>query len=105
MTEDKMVGWHHQLNGHEFGKALGAGYGQGSLACCSPWGHKVRCNLAHMRVYVKIKALFISQQTVRCRKTKLSRGRKTVAFLGCYALRRTDAEAEIPMLWPPDAKN
>ena len=40
MTEDKMVGWHHQLNGHEFGKALGVGYGQGSLACCSPWGHK-----------------------------------------------------------------
>ena len=35
-----MVGWHHQLNGHEFEQALGVGDGQGSLACCSPWGHK-----------------------------------------------------------------
>ena len=40
MTEDEMVGWLHQLNGHEFEKALGDGEGQGSLACCSPWGHK-----------------------------------------------------------------
>ena len=40
MTEDKMVGWHHRLNEHEFEQALGVGDGQGSLACCSPWGHK-----------------------------------------------------------------
>ena len=40
MTEDEMVGWHHQLNGHEFEQALGDGEGQGSLACCSPWDHK-----------------------------------------------------------------
>ena len=39
-TEDVMVGWHHQLSGHEFKQALGVGDGQGSLACCSPWGHK-----------------------------------------------------------------
>ena len=39
-TEDEMVGWHHWLNGHEFEQALGVGDGQGSLACCSPWGHK-----------------------------------------------------------------
>ena len=38
--EDKMVGWHHQLNGHEFEQTLGDREGQGSLACCSPWGHK-----------------------------------------------------------------
>ena len=35
-----MVGWHHQLNGHEFEQALEDGEGQGSLAGCSPWGHK-----------------------------------------------------------------
>ena len=35
-----MVGWHHQLNGHEFDQAPGDGQGQGSLVCCSPWGHK-----------------------------------------------------------------
>ena len=40
MTEDEMVGWHHQLDGHEFEQVPGAGDGQGSLACCSPWGHK-----------------------------------------------------------------
>ena len=40
MTEDKMVGWHHQLNGHEFEQTLGDSEGQGSLACCSPWGCK-----------------------------------------------------------------
>ena len=40
MTEDEMVGWHHWLNGHEFEQALKVGDGQGSLACCSPWGCK-----------------------------------------------------------------
>ena len=40
MTEDEMVGWHHQRDGHEFEQALGVGDGQGSLACCSSWGHK-----------------------------------------------------------------
>ena len=42
MTEDQMVGWHHQLNGDEFEQAPGDGEGQESLACCSPWGLKVR---------------------------------------------------------------
>ena len=40
MTEDEMVGWHHQLDGHEFEQAPGVGDGWGSLACCSPWGRK-----------------------------------------------------------------
>ena len=40
MTEHEMVGWHHQLTGHEFEQTPGDGEGQGSLACCSPWGHK-----------------------------------------------------------------
>ena len=35
-----MVGWHHQLNGHEFEQVLGTGDGQGGQVCCSPWGHK-----------------------------------------------------------------
>ena len=38
--EDEIVGWHHQLDGHEFDQASGVGDGQESLACCSPWGHK-----------------------------------------------------------------
>ena len=40
MTEDEMVGWHHQFDGHEFEQALGVGDGQGSLACCNPQGCK-----------------------------------------------------------------
>ena len=40
MIEDEMVGWHHQLDGHEFEQAPGVCDGQGSLGCCSPWGHK-----------------------------------------------------------------
>ena len=43
-----MVGWHHRLNGHEFEQALGAGDGQGSLACCSPWGHKESDTTEHL---------------------------------------------------------
>ena len=40
MKEDKMVGWHHRLDGHEFEQSLGVGDRQGSLACSSPWDRK-----------------------------------------------------------------
>ena len=40
MTEDEVVGWYHQLNGHEFEQALGDSEGQGNMVCCSPWGCK-----------------------------------------------------------------
>ena len=46
MTEDEMVGWHHQLDGYEFEQVLGVGNGQGSLACCIPWDRRVRHDLA-----------------------------------------------------------
>ena len=39
-TGGEMVGWHHQLNGHELEQTPGDSEGQGSLVCCSPWGHK-----------------------------------------------------------------
>ena len=39
-TEDEMVGWHHQLDGHELDQTLGVGDGLGGLACCGPWSHK-----------------------------------------------------------------
>ena len=41
MTEDEIVGLHHGLDAHEFVQALGVGDGQGGLACCSPWCHRV----------------------------------------------------------------
>ena len=40
MTEDEMVGWHHQLDGYELEQALGVGDGQGGVACYDSWGHK-----------------------------------------------------------------
>ena len=40
MTEDEMVGWHHQLNGDEFEQTPGVSNGQGGLAGCGPWGHE-----------------------------------------------------------------
>ena len=45
MTEDEMVGWHDQLNGHEFEQDSGVGDGQGSLVCCSPWVAKSQTQL------------------------------------------------------------
>jgi len=40
VTEDKMIGWHHQLNGHEFKQTVEDSEGQGSLVCCCPWGFR-----------------------------------------------------------------
>ena len=40
MSENEMVGWHHRLDGCEFEQAPAGGEGQGSVVCCSPWGHK-----------------------------------------------------------------
>ena len=40
-TEDEMAGWYNRLDGHEFGRTLGVGDGQGGLACCNSWGHKI----------------------------------------------------------------
>ena len=61
MTEDEMVGWHHQLDGHGFGWTLGVGDGQGGLACCSSWGCKEsntiewlnRTELKHYKLFHK----------------------------------------------------
>ena len=45
MIEDKMVGWHHELNGHGCQQSPRHGEEQGSLVCCCPWSHRVRYNL------------------------------------------------------------
>ena len=64
MTEDEMVGCYHWLNGHEFEQTLGGSEGQGSLECCSSWGHRVRYDLAteqqhlvHQEMNAEIKLL------------------------------------------------
>ena len=66
VTEDKMVGWHRWLNGHKFELSPGDGEGQGSLACCSPWGHKEsdmtewlknNCSLKKKKIFKFLKTL------------------------------------------------
>ena len=99
MTEDEMIGWHHQLD--EFEQALGDGEGQGSPICCSPWGHKeldmtewlnnnkiiyflyrkyihrIWCALTNIYGYVtltmEMKNIFITQITVSLCKSVFSR--------------------------------
>ena len=56
-TKDEIVGWHHQLNGREFEQAPGVGDGQGSLACCSPWGCRVRHDWATELNWKKLEGL------------------------------------------------
>ena len=51
MTEDEMVVWYHQLNGHEFEQALGVGEGQGSLARCSPWSGKELDTIERLNIF------------------------------------------------------
>ena len=63
MTEDEMFGWHYQLDGHEFEQAPGVGDGQGSLECCSLWGHKEldtaeRLNNTNKWLYCPIRHIF-----------------------------------------------
>ena len=58
-TEEEMVGWHHQLNGHGFEQTLGVGDGQGGLACCSLWGQKEldmteRLNWTELKHFISI---------------------------------------------------
>ena len=57
-----MLGWHHQLNGHEFKQIPGVGEGQGSLACCSPWGHKESDTTEQLRNH-KLQTPLVSKVT------------------------------------------
>ena len=56
MTEDEMVGWHHQLNGHEFEKTPGESERQGTQACCSPWIWQMSNNKMskNQKIYITI---------------------------------------------------
>ena len=57
--QDGMVGWHHQLDGHELEQAPGNGEGQGSLACCSPWGRKELDTTEQLNNDTKLDATFL----------------------------------------------
>ena len=87
MKEDEMVGWHHRFFGREFDQILGNGEGQGSLACCSPWGHKEldnwateqQQNITLLSVYTPFCVLsflctLLSVYTKTCNRPEISRG-------------------------------
>ena len=59
MTEDVMVGWHHRFNGHEVEQAPVNGEGQGTLACCSPWGCKEWDMNEHAAHYSRISIVLL----------------------------------------------
>ena len=69
MTEGKMVGWHHQINGYEFKKTPGVGDGQGGLACCSPWGCKESDTTE--RLNWNIVNGFLTKEQRKCNETKI----------------------------------
>ena len=77
MTEDEMVGWHHQLNGHEFEQISGDSEGQGSLACCSPWGHKELDTIEQQQIRCNMVPAKQSTQTISAEKSRRGRGRST----------------------------
>ena len=58
MTEDEVVGWHHQLNGHGFGWTPGVGDGQGGLACCGSWDHKESDTIGRLNL-TELKNVFL----------------------------------------------
>ena len=58
MTEDELVGWHPQLNGHESEQILGDSEGKGSLACCNPWGGK-ESNMTEQPNNKRLSCLFV----------------------------------------------
>ena len=58
-TEDEMVGWHHRLNGHEFGSTPGVGGGQGGLVCCGSWSCK---ELDTTENWTELKKITVSPQ-------------------------------------------
>ena len=70
MTEDKVAGWHHRLDGHKFPQAHSDDKGQGSLACCSPWDHREldttqglnNNNMNRAAVMAEVKAQALAQQ-------------------------------------------
>ena len=79
--EDEMVGWHHQLNGHEFEETPGETEGQGSLVCCSPWGRSVRHD-------------WVTEQQQQCVKSSLGLLKKVFAMIGVFSWQNSVS------LWP-----
>ena len=86
MVEDEMVGWHHQLGGHEFEQASGVGNEQGSLVCCSPWGRKSWTRLSNW-----------TELTVATSKNDITNVYK--ASLKQFSIWKSPKQKQYPMDW------
>ena len=80
--QDKMVGWHHQLNGHKFEQAPGDGEGQGSLVCCSPWGRKE----SDTTEWLNNKHFWCSSNTLDITQLKNLQRVQSICLTGLWAL-------------------
>ena len=87
MTEDTMVGWRHQLDGHEFEQALWVGGGQGSLACCSPQGCKesdtseqLNNLFSHSKTYPEKTYMKIKSNIDLCYKQNVKQTENTITY-------------------------
>ena len=110
-TEDEMVGWHHQLNGHKLEQAPRVGDGQGGLACCSPWGCKEldmteRLNWTDVRnqyqmIFEKIPHIFKCSATFTKRDLGLSYWKPLVSiFSELFAGQTlTQPHLSVPTCW------
>ena len=77
MTEDEMIGWHHQLNRHEFEQAPGVGDERGSLVCCSPWGHK-ESDMAERLSWTELKNYELEMDYIEFHQLLLSWSQKDI---------------------------
>ena len=103
-TQDEMVGWHHQLDGHDFEQVPGVGDGQGALACCSPWGCKEsdtteRLNWTELNWGVVLEKTL--ESPLDCKEIQPVHPKEDQSWV---FIERTDAEAEAPIVQPPNVK-
>ena len=96
-TEDETVGWHHWHDGHEFEQTPGVRDGQGRLGCCSPWGHKELDLTEWLNSDIVFPESPLNSKEIKPVNPKRN---QPWIFNG-----RTDAEAEVLILWLPDVKN
>ena len=99
-TQDRMIGWHHWLNGHEFEQALGNGEGQENLTCCSPWGRRV----GHDCVTEHQHQCLINKDANILNKIHILANQIQQNFKGSYSMIKWDLSKEYKCISTPPVK-
>ena len=100
ITEDEMVGLHHQLSGHEFEQAPGVGDGQGNLACCSPWGCK-ESDMTEWLNWTEGRWLLLQMQRQKCKTSiNMKNQRSIISPNNQNNLPVTDTKAWKSIIYP-----